>query len=205
MAKVLTRAQRYKRNYGLIKNEYQDTKLAKKAQTWSDEHILNELGIDVKGKRTPKLRKLKTSRQKAYYKRKLSNFFYGKEIGLETQEAKKLAHRKLTRIDSTKEYLSSLTRKYGRREKKSRESLWSTWSEKGKGNMPPAIEQFAAEKNASVIMNDGNALDRFAHYGYTYAYYIYVLGYNDEQTQAAFRQNLNDEYDIMYQQTARAV
>ena len=67
----MTRAERYKRNYRLIKNTFQNTTLAKRAQTWSDATIYEKLGIKVGGKRTPEIKKLKTKRQLGFY---LNNF-----------------------------------------------------------------------------------------------------------------------------------
>ena len=63
MPKKLTRAERYKRNYGLIKNAYQNSTLAKRGQTWSDERIYKELGVKVTSKSTPDLKKITSSQQ----------------------------------------------------------------------------------------------------------------------------------------------
>jgi len=56
MAKIkkLTRAERYKRNYALIRNKYNNSVLAKRAQTWGTKKLYNELGIDVNKKKVLK-------------------------------------------------------------------------------------------------------------------------------------------------------
>ena len=70
----LTKAERYKRNYRLIKNMYQNTTLAKQYQSKDDDILWGHLGIQVT-KSIPKLRKVSKDKL-PYYERKLDHFLY---------------------------------------------------------------------------------------------------------------------------------
>ena len=70
----MTRAEIYKRNYRIVKNTYQNTILAKRAQTWSDDRLYKELGVKANVK-TPRLKTI-TKKQQARFDRKLEKFIY---------------------------------------------------------------------------------------------------------------------------------
>lgn len=197
----MTRAERYKRNYRLIKNTFQNTTLAKRAQTWSDATIYEKLGIKVGGKRTPEIKKLKTKRQRDYYAKKYNKFVYGVDLGLVPVKARKLARRKKSRITETSSYQEALKRDFNKGEQDRRDALWKKWSEKGSGKMPPEIEEIAASKNAAQFVGEGKnkkRLGRWAKYGYYWAYYSFVLDLDDEVIDSMLEQDIHDQYRVIY-------
>lgn len=197
--KKLARAERYKRNYRLIKNTYQDTKLAKRGQTWSDERLYKELGIKIT-KSTPKLKKIKKSKQ-AYYDRKLRKFQEARLKGLSVERSIRVRSRGYSKkvIKKYTEYEEALDRDYSYSERKRRETLWGEWSdnegmkrdEKGrfvgrdkirdKLSLPPEIVERAIQRNrdAKVLVNgkwESCNFDDYDKYGFAVEYYAFTLG-----------------------------
>lgn len=202
----LTRAERYKRNYRLVKNAYQDTTLAKLAQTWSDDRIYNDLGVKIT-KSTPKLRKVPKTK-KAYYTRKLTKFLYGRSLGFTVVDAKKYTRYQKRKIESSYEYQDASSKKRNLKNKHRRMDLWADWSSHPAGsktsNFPPEIEKMARDFNRDIKMNDGKKLDDHAHYGYVVAFYMFVEGKTFDEISEFVKQDLNDEYGDLYKITVRA-
>ena len=148
----MNRAERYKRNYALIRNKYFDHKLAQASRTWSDERIYKELGIRV-GRTTPELTPL-TAENITRGKRKYANYQYGIEVGLTPAESNKVTNYKKSKIKSTRDYLRART-------KRQRMDLWSSWA-RHTSPMPPAIEREAREINRATILANGRRRPRRA-------------------------------------------
>ena len=106
----MTKAERYKRNYRLIKNKFHDTKLAKKYQSYSDDQIYSQLGIKVANKKTPEL-KTATKSQVSRSRRLLLKYQYARSQGLDPDEANKVTKYKDSKISSTAEYITTKNKK----------------------------------------------------------------------------------------------
>lgn len=194
----LSRAEIYKRNYRKVKNAYQDTKLAKRAQTWSDERLYNELGIKATGK-TPQLKTVKSS-DKARFKRKLENFRYARDIGLDVKTAKSVTKYKKTKIVNTYAYLSTREKKDTNKNKIMRMDLWADWSGI-RGDMPPLIESQARKINRETIVG-GKKLDDYAKYGYIVAFYMFVENKTQAEIDDLVKPDPHDSYRVHYKTVA---
>ena len=213
MPKTLTRAERYKRNYGLIRNAYQNSTLAKRAQTWSAKKIYQELGIKVDKKKTPILKKIDPKKQ-AYYDRKLDKYVYARSIGLKPKIAKKVVGYKKSKIDVTQEYQDVTSKKRNFQNKKRRLKLWKKWSLRNidkdgkftreKGNMPPEIEKIARDRNRATEVAK-KQLDDYAAYGYIVAFYQFVEGKTFEEIKDIVNPDPHDSLRVRYKTEARAV
>ena len=206
MPKKLTRAERYKRNYGLIRNAYQNSVLAKRAQTWSDAHIYKELGIKVTSKKTPILKKIDLKKS-AYYNRKLTKFIYARSIGVEVVEAKRLTRAKKSKIKSSREYFDAKSKRFNLQNKHRRMDLWSEWSShpqgSDRGNFPPAIEKAARDRNRATEVG-GKQLDDYAHYGYVVQFYRFVENKSYEEIKELVKPDPHDALRVRYEITVRA-
>jgi hypothetical protein len=191
MAK-LDRTQRYSRNYRLIRNEYNDAKLARRARTWSDERIYKELGIQVTKKPKPKLKELATEpKQVRYYQRKLDHFTYGRKIGLEVDDAKKYRKYSKSRIKRTKELKEVTAQKFDYENRRKRLDLWSKWSANDK--LPPDLERLARQYNRA------QGLDDYDKYGYVAVYYRFIENADDSRIDSLVRPDPFDKYKVLYQ------
>jgi len=207
----MTRAERYKRNYGLIRNAYQNSTLAKRAQTWSDEKIYKELGVNVTSKKTPDLKKIVSSKQ-SYYDRKLEKFIYARSIGVQVKEAKKLTRYKKEKIDTSAEYYDAKSKKFNFQNKNRRMKLWKKWSKRnidkeGKfdrtiSNMPPEIESTARKYNRESIVAY-KARDDYDAYGYIVAFYMFVENKTFDEIKLLLEPSFHDASQI-YKVTVRA-
>lgn len=191
----MTRAERYKRNYRLIKNAYNNAVLAKRAQTWSDERIYNELGVKIT-KSTPKL-KVIPKEKNTYYERKLKNFLYARELDIPVKEAKALTTYRKKKIASTADYLDSISKKRVAKNTERRIKLWRKWSANNNKLMPPAIEREAVELNRKMVVG-GKQLDDDAHYGYMAKFYMYTKDMTYDEIKDLVSQDPHDEYKLIY-------
>lgn len=198
--KKLTRAERYKRNYRIIKNAYQDSTLAKKYQTWSDDQIYKELGLKVANKKTPELKKVSKDKQ-AYYKRKYRKYTQARLKGLSPERAIKVRNKGYNKkvITNYGEYEKALSRKISETETEKRKKIWENWSknegmtrdEKGsysgrdnirdKLNLPPEIVERAIQHNreAKHMVNGklvSMGFDDYDKYGFALEYYTFIYG-----------------------------
>lgn len=213
MPKKLTRAERYKRNYRIIKNTYQDTTLAKSAQTWSDKRIYEDLGIKVAKKKTPEFKYIKKT-QKAYYTRKLNKYLYARSIGLGVKESKRARPYKKSKIDVSYEYQDVSSKKRNIKNKNRRIALWKKWSLRNidkdgkftreKGNMPPEIEKIARDRNRQTEVAK-KQLDDYAAYGYIVAFYQFVEGKTFEEIKDIVNPDPHDSLRVRYKTEVRAV
>jgi len=211
MTKKLTRAERYKRNYGLIRNSYQNSVLAKRGQTWSDERIYKELGIKVTSKKTPILKKIDSKKQ-AYYDRKFDKFIYARSIGIEVKTAKRLTRYKKEKIDTSAAYHDAKSKKFNFQNKNRRIALWKKWSKRninkeGKfdrtiSNMPPEIETAARKYNRESIVAY-KPRDDYDAYGYVVAFYMFVENKSFEDVKLLLDPDFHDATNI-YKTTVRA-
>ena len=198
--KKLTRAERYKRNYRLIQNTYQDSKLSKKAQTWSDDRIYKELGIKVANKKTPELKKVKKER-KTYYARKYNKYREARLKGLSPERSIKVRSKGYNKkvIGNYVEYEKALKRDISDSETERRVKIWEKMSknegmirdEKGKYtgrdnirdklNLPPEIVERAIQHNREAyhIVNGKKVsmgFDDYDKYGFALEYYTFIYG-----------------------------
>lgn len=192
----MTRAERYKRNYRIIKNVYHDTALAKRAQTWSDEHIYNDLGIRVGNRKTPELKQNVSQRQITSAKRRLANFQYGRSLGLSVKEAKRVNRYKREKIEESSKYHSARKKRFNRSNKTKRMDLWSAWATH-RSPMPPEIEQEAREYNRSANVG-GKPLDDYAKYGYIVAFYRFVENKPLNEIADLVEPDPHDSYRVIY-------
>ena len=195
----LTRAERYKRNYGLIRNRYYDSKLAKKAQTWSDQKIYDELGINVTNRKTPTLKPATPAKQ-TRAKRELYNYQYARGYGLSVKESNKLKRYKKEKIDTTDLYLRTKKKRFTEKNRITRIDQWSIWSENGRGNMPPFIEKEAKKTNLDTIVG-GRPLEHDDHFGYIVEYYRYCTDLDDEAIFDLVSQDPHDNTRVIYKTT----
>lgn len=168
----LTRAERYKRNYALIKNKFNDTALASKYRTYSDDNLYKILGIEIK-ESTPKDIELKkySKDQEYYYKRKLDNFRYGLDLGINSITMNRLFKFKKSKIEATLDYQKETKKLFNIDRRIARYDLWSDWSRND--NLPPDINKMAKDINRETPQRDG-ARDDYDSYGYTVVYYMFV-------------------------------
>ena len=201
--KNLTRAERYKRNYALIRNTYQDPALAKHARTWGDKKLYEELGITIT-KRTPDLKPTKT-KKKAYYDRKLANFLYARGHGADVKTAKRLQNYRKEKIDSGIDFSKTKGKKMTNAQRERRMDNWSKWSSGG-NYFPPEIEADARKRNKSTNVG-GKQLDDYAKFGYVVEFYRYVEGKGYDEILQMVKQDPHDARRVMnnyYRSTARA-
>jgi len=184
----LSRAERYKRNYRILRNTYNDTELARKARTWSDDRLYKELGVNVSNKKTPDLKYIAPKRD-AYYKRKLDHFKYARSIGLSVNKAKKYRKYSKTRIKSSLTYNEQLSKPTNRTTREQRAKLWGAWSKDD--NLPPDIEAYARKINREL----GN--DDYDKYGYVFSYYYFLEGGTLDDLDSAKNRRLADRIEKM--------
>jgi len=199
----MTRAERYKRNYRIIKNTYQDTTLAKSAQTWSDDRLYSELGIKVENKKTPDLKQIQPER-KAYYTRKLNKYLYARSVGFDVKESRKFTSYKKQKIESSYTYQDVSNKKRNFKNRKRRLKLWGEWSDNITGNMPPEIEKQARDRNRATSVG-GKRLDDFNSYGYVVAFYQFVQGRTFDEIKEFVNPDPHDSLRIRYEVTVRAI
>jgi len=199
-----TRAERYKKVYRIVKNTYQDTALAKKSQTWSDETLYRELGIRIGKKKTPELKKI-NKKQRPYYSRKLAKYRQARLQSVSVKQSKKASTRGYSKkvIKNIAEYEQSLKRDYTKESFHDRKKAWSRWSKhegmerddktksytgrrnvRDKHSFPPEIVERAIERNRNAVhVVNGKLvsmnLDDYDRYGFAYEYYAYI--YNSEE------------------------
>ena len=196
----MTRAERYKRNYRKIKNTYQDTKLAKQAQTWSDERLYTELGIKAEGA-TPELRTIEPEQQ-SRYKRKLEKFKFARDIGLDVDVAKKVTKYKKEKIINTHAYLQARATSDTNKNRIIRMDLWADWSGI-RGDMPPLVEKEARQINRETIIG-GKRLDDYAKYGYIVAFYMFVENKSQDEIDDLVKPDPHDSYRVHYRTVVKA-
>lgn len=205
--KVLTRAERYKRNFRIIKNTYQDTNLARMARTWGEKRLFDELGIDVKNKRTPVLKQINTQRQKTYYTRKLQKFVFARAKGMKVVDAKRMTPFKESKIVQTSKFLKARNKKNQKKLKniKDRQDLWASWGFKeNKQSFPPEIEKAARDRNRKTKVGK-KQLDDFAEYGYVVQYYMFVENRTFEEIQDLVKPDPHDALRIRYKTAVRVI
>ena len=190
----MTRAERYKRNYRIVKNTYQNTVLAKRAQTWSDDRLYKGLGVKANVK-TPRLKTI-TKKQQARFDRKLDKFIYARDLGVEVSEARKITQYKKSKIKSTHKYLKVKAGKLTAKNKHKRMDMWSEWS-RGFGDMPPEVEKLARERNRATIVG-GRKLDDDSKYGYIVAFYMFIENKPFNEIQDLIKPDPHDSYRVIY-------
>ena len=215
MANKLTKAERYKRNYALIRNTYQNPDLAKHARTWGADRLWNELGVKVPEYKAGKEIELKEIRpkQQAYYDRKLANFLYARGKNADVKTAKKVAKYKKKKIDAaiqlsktrgktaTKDQSVKLTNK----QRMQRMDQWSEWSQGG-NYFPPEIEKNARDINRKTNVG-GKQLDDYAKYGFVIEFYRHVEGKSLDEIMKMVKQDPHDPHRVInnyYRTEARA-
>ena len=196
------RAKRYKKVYRIVKNTYQDTQLAKRSQTWSDERLYRELGVKV-GKKTPELKKVKKTRI-PYYRRKYKKFRQARLQSVSIKQSKKASTRGYSKkvVENIAEYERSLREEYTKESFHDRKINWSKWSKhegmekddsgkyagrrnvRDKHSFPPEIVERAIERNRNAVhVVNGKLvsmnLDDYDRYGFAFEYYAYI--YNSEE------------------------
>jgi len=199
----MTKAERYKRNYRIIKNTYQDTTLAKSGQTWSDERLYNDLGIKVSNKPTPELKKVAPSK-KSYYTRKLNKYLYARGIGFDVKESKRFTGYSKAKINSSYDYQDVSNKKRNFKNRKKRLKLWGEWSNNETGNMPPEIEKQARERNRMTVVGN-KRLDDYATYGYVVSFYQFVHGRTFDEISDFVNPDPHDALRVRYETTVRAI
>lgn len=178
---ALSRNEKRKRNYAMVRNEYQDAKLAQAARDMSDKKILELYGIDVTSKSAaPELRTIDKGRQ-SYYNSKLNKYQYAKEIGLDTETAQTLRTTTYKRIKSSLDYVRISQRRRTAKNIQSRKNIWKEWSttneiehhpdgrvKKRKSNFPPVLEKKA------IRLNREQGFDDYDEYGFAYTYFAFI-------------------------------
>jgi len=182
----MTRQELLKKRYAVVKNWTGDSELASRAKKWSNERIYNELGCRIPKKKTVALKPKPTSKQLAYKQRRLRKYQYGREVGLDIKDAKRLTRYKKSKIKATKSYKDQLklTPEYydKRLNREKRMALWKDWSMDEA--LPPWIHEQAREINNNTVIKRGRrsyTLDETDKYGYMIAYYMFVLGYSESR------------------------
>lgn len=216
MPKQLTRAERYKRNYALIRNTYQNPTLAKHARTWGAAKLYNELGIKVPEYKTRQQVELKEIRpkQKAYYDRKLANFLYARGKGADVKTAKRASRYRKEKIDAAialskvrkKKLADHDVEKLTDRQRLKRMDVWSKWCEGG-SYFPPEIEADARKRNRETNVG-GKQLDDYAKYGYVVEFYRFVEGKSYDEILKMVKQDPHDPHRVIneyYKTEVRAV
>lgn len=197
----MTRAERYKRNYGLVRNKYFDSKLAKKYQSYSDEKLYTELGIKV-GDKTPQLKTF-TDTKRTSGKRNLAKYRYARDLGMDVESAKKVLKYRKEKIDSTYEYLDSKSHKLTNKNKIRRMDAWGHWSS-GPGYMPPEVEHLAQQINRDTVVG-GKPLESTAKYGYIVAFYMYVENKSFDEIKDLVEPDPHDSYRVYYRTTVSVI
>lgn len=191
-----TRAESLKRKYANLRNAGFSSVEANKYKHYGEDTILRELGVKVT-KSTPviKERPKDPKKLKSYLTRKerqRNKVIYGIEIGLKPKQAYKVKRYSNKRIKSTKEYKNQVevsSRKYKTpKSQKARIELWEKWSKAE--SLPPEVHEIAREVNRKTytgaiyrngkLIKRGKRLDDTDKYGYMVAYYMFILGMEEE-------------------------
>jgi len=186
----MTRSEREQKRYTAVRNAYGDVKLANKARGWSDDRILNELGVKIP-KSMPKLKAMPTDEAKTRKSLELTKFQYARQQGIEPIEAIRVKQYKKSKIDATKDFLTISAKTLNAETKLQRMRLWAEWSKpitrkKKKhsktdpdiyietNNLPPALVKLARQINADTMMDEKHHADRTDRYGFAVIYYAFV-------------------------------
>lgn len=191
----MNKADRYKRNYRLIRNEYNDPKLARKARTWSDERLYNELGIKTTIKKEPKLKELSTN--DSYYERKLDHFKYARNQGLDVKEAKRLTKYSKKKIKAQATYYELKRPIKDPTIQKDRNIEWKRWTKSNA--LPPSVRKDAIQINKDL------GLDDYDKYGFAKAYYLFIENGDEEKVNNILAPDPFDTYNVIYLQEVRPV
>ena len=156
--------------YTKVKQVTLDTQLAKKVSMWSDEKILNELGIVIP-KKMPKVKSLPRKTSKEYLKQlkkaqlELAKFQYAKDRGIAPQVAKKYMRKSWKTIKDIPIFNVDIMGP--KATIKMRRAQWKKWTIEQ--NFPPEIESLAHMINRSKKY-DENARWGWAVLAYAYRY-----------------------------------
>lgn len=168
----MTRQEKLKTRYRVVRNYTGDPDLARRARSWSDKRIFDELGIKV----TKTVPKLRTYKPETYKKHELLILAHRQKRG------------KPKEIKKKKKKVS----KY-----KLRKQKWSQWSRDNSagtiGSFPIAIEQQAQEINRSM------GFDENARYGWAVMYESYT---RDEQVSIWQDKLMPSKFDPDFYRTA---
>jgi hypothetical protein len=181
----MTKAEKEKLRYRAVRNAYDDVELARKARKWSDQEILNRIGVKVPT-RTPKLKPISSKRSQKAKLRILKNFQYAKNQGLKTEEALKVRWNVRRKIDSyvvyKKEQKIKITKQNKEFVKSRRIDQWKEWAKSDA--LPSQLKKYAETLNRSnpylASSREGDDTDKF---GYATTFYMYVENMSYEEVQ----------------------
>lgn len=179
----MTKSERYKRNYRLVRNAFMNSELAKRAQSWSDEKLYNTLGIKVT-KTTPTLKPMASKTRLPYYKRKYDKIRFALDKqGLTPEEARELVPYSNKKIKSYAKKERLLSDKFDARNKLERMDAWKDFSQANNKHMPPDFIKLARDINRGKTTSNGKQFDDFARYGYAVVYYMFTENLSREQVE----------------------
>ncbi len=152
----MTRQEKLKTRYRVVRNYTGDPDLARRARSWSDKRIFDELGIKV----TKTVPKLRTYKPETYKKHELLILAHRQKRGKPKEIKKK----------KTKRSLMSL-----------RKDKWTQWSKDNSagsiGSFPIAIERTAQEMNMRARKEFKNReIDVNSRFGWGVTYESYIRG-----------------------------
>ena len=175
----MTRAERLKRNYAILRNITGDSKLSAKARFWSEERIYKELNIYLpdyvrKGKKVV-LKPISKVYRNRLLKSAENKYDYAIKRGVNSEQAEILKYQTYKVIDLQIRYNMFFKPKYKRltkNEKKDRIDEWYSWSKEDL--YPPLLVHQAREINLT------NGLDINASYGFGIMYYNFTTNKSPE-------------------------
>lgn len=169
-----------RKRYAIVYKQTGDSKLAHKARKWSDERILNELGVKVTKKVTKEapLTKKERFKKQEKYKTEKGKFDIARHYGYTSEQALKAKKLAPEDIDFIIQSTTKIQKAYGEiNNRNDRFEQWKIWSKHKLADMPPELINVAYEFNTRKSKNK-KAYDPNARYGFMMVYYMYVEGYS---------------------------
>lgn len=165
----MTRSERERRRYIAVRNATLDPSLARKARGWSDDRILETLGVRVP-KKIPKLKDLpkgnKLLQRQLVAQRKIAKYQYARTRGATIERAKTLKTASWERVREQTQVKPDTRKRYTAEERENRMDKWSEWSRRN--NFPPSIKKMVYQINREA------GFDPNAKYGWAVMFYSYI-------------------------------
>ncbi|MEM0173392.1 MAG: hypothetical protein QXI16_02680 [Sulfolobaceae archaeon] len=185
----MTRAERLKRNYAILRNITGDSKLSNRAKHWSEEKIYNELNIYVgdyiKTNKT-KLKPYTNNYRNRLLKSADNKYKYAVKHGVSEENAEIIKYQTYKVIDLQIKYqmfFKSKHKRFTKTEKELRSKEWKAWSEED--IYPPMLVHQARQINLK------NNLDINDSYGFGIMFYYFTTNKSIEALQEQFKVDKN--------------
>jgi len=184
----MTRNERAKQRYAILRNITGDTKVSQQARYWSEEKIYKELNIyipDHIGKAKAKLKPITKQYRSRLLKSAENKYNYAIKNGVTPENAEIIKFQPYKVIDLQiryQLYFKPKHRRFTRDEKKARDDEWREWSKEDL--YPPILVHNARNINLK------KGLDINDSYGFGIMYYAFTTNKSPESLMDQFKPDL---------------